>query len=178
LAERGRDRVESLSHGNQQRFQLAIALVHDPELLVLDEPFSGLDPIAVDTMMDLLRERAAAGNTVLFSSHQLDLVEDLCEDVLIIDHGRVVLSGAVEELRARSAHRTLSLAVRDAPEGWLDVLEGVEVLSVADGTARLRLGRDVDLADLVQRVRKVGDLIAVSYQPPELSELFREAVRA
>ena len=102
LEGRGRDRVEALSHGNQQRVQLAVALAHQPQLLVLDEPFSGLDVLAVDGMMGLLRAEAARGAAVLFSSHQLDLVEDLCDDVVIIDHGRVVLSGTVEDLRSRS----------------------------------------------------------------------------
>jgi ABC-2 type transport system ATP-binding protein len=91
LADRGSDRVDALSHGNQQRVQLIAALVNEPELLVLDEPFSGLDPIAMGVMGELLAEVAAAGATVLFSSHQLDFVEDLCEDVVIIDRGHVLL---------------------------------------------------------------------------------------
>jgi energy-coupling factor transporter ATP-binding protein EcfA2 len=94
LAGRTSDRLDALSHGNQQRVQLIAALVNEPDLLVLDEPFSGLDPIAMGTMSQLLGEVAAAGATVLFSSHQLDLVEDLCEDVVIIDHGRIVLHSA------------------------------------------------------------------------------------
>jgi ABC-2 type transport system ATP-binding protein len=93
LAERASDRLDALSHGNQQRVQLIAALVNEPDLLVLDEPFSGLDPIAMANMSELLGEVAAAGAAVLFSSHQLDLVEDLCEDVVIIDHGRIVLAG-------------------------------------------------------------------------------------
>ena len=103
LTERAGDRLDTLSHGNQQRVQLIAALVNDPDLLVLDEPFSGLDPIAMGTMAELLAELAAAGATVLFSSHQLDLVEDLCEDVVIIDHGRIVLAGELSDLRAVGA---------------------------------------------------------------------------
>jgi ABC-2 type transport system ATP-binding protein len=90
LGDRQKDKLEALSHGNQQRVQLGAALVHDPELLVLDEPFSGLDPIGIATMTEILRERAAAGVGVVFSSHQLDLVEDVCEDVVIIARGRIV----------------------------------------------------------------------------------------
>jgi ABC-2 type transport system ATP-binding protein len=93
--------VETLSRGNQQRVQLAVALVHDPELLVLDEPFSGLDPVGVDVMSGVLRERAEAGVPVLFSSHRLELVERLCEDVAIVNRGRLVAAGAVAELRER-----------------------------------------------------------------------------
>src|SRR5690606_14666652 len=83
LSTRRGDAVETLSHGNQQRVQLIAALVHEPDLLVLDEPFSGLDPMAVDLMSDVLREQAHHGKAVVFSSHQLDLVEDLCEEVAI-----------------------------------------------------------------------------------------------
>lgn len=95
LTDRGGEPVEQLSLGNQQRVQLAAALVHDPDVLVLDEPFSGLDPIGVDLMADVIRERVAGGAGVLFSSHQLELVERLCDDVVIIEAGRVVHHGAV-----------------------------------------------------------------------------------
>jgi ABC-2 type transport system ATP-binding protein len=101
LADRERDKLEALSHGNQQRVQLGAALVHDPELLVLDEPFSGLDPIGIATMTEVVQERAAAGVGVVFSSHQLDLVEDICEDVVIIARGRSA-AGAIDLLRAAS----------------------------------------------------------------------------
>ncbi|HKI93500.1 MAG TPA: ATP-binding cassette domain-containing protein, partial [Gaiellaceae bacterium] len=105
LSDREHTTVEKLSHGNQQRVQLAAALVHEPDLLVLDEPFSGLDPLAVESLGEILRAEAARGAAVLFSSHQLDLVEDLCELVVIVDHGRVVASGTVDELAASGARR-------------------------------------------------------------------------
>src|SRR5512142_85436 len=100
LSDRAKSKLEDLSHGNQQRVQLAAALVHDPELLVLDEPFAGLDPGGVDDMSAILAERATAGVAVLFSSHQLDLVEDICEAVAIIHRGRVVAAGRVADLRS------------------------------------------------------------------------------
>ncbi|HEX6335448.1 MAG TPA: ATP-binding cassette domain-containing protein [Jiangellaceae bacterium] len=178
LSDRSGDRVEVLSHGNQQRFQLALAVINDPELLVLDEPFSGLDPLAVDTMMELLRELAAAGVAVLFSSHQLDLVEDLCEDVVIIDHGRVVMSGQVRELRTTAQHRTMTVTVRGVGAGWLPDVPGVTVLSESDGTARLQLQRDTDPTEVIRLAREAGEVTAVAYQPPDLSELFRRAVRS
>jgi ABC-2 type transport system ATP-binding protein len=101
LEARAGDRVETLSLGNQQRVQLGVALVHEPEVLVLDEPFSGLDPVGVDVLSGVLQERARAGVPVVFSSHQLELVERLCEAVAIVNHGRVVATGAVDELRDR-----------------------------------------------------------------------------
>nr|WP_316043821.1 ATP-binding cassette domain-containing protein [Nocardioides sp. S-1144] len=104
LEERRDDVLDDLSLGNQQRVQIAAALVHRPSALVLDEPFSGLDPTAVDSMIELLR--AEAGQLpLLFSSHQLDLVERLCDDVVVLARGRVVASGTVEDLRARGADR-------------------------------------------------------------------------
>src|SRR6266516_5505685 len=105
VADRAGDRVEALSLGNQQRVQLAAALVHGPELLVLDEPFSGLDPVGVDALAEILAEQAAAGVPVIFSSHQLELVERLCEAVAIIDHGRLVAAGRVTDVRAAGAQR-------------------------------------------------------------------------
>ena len=118
LAERPSAKVEELSHGNQQRAQLAAALVHEPELLVLDEPFAGLDPLAVQTLAEVLRGEAARGAAVLFSSHQLELVEDICEDVVIIDHGRIVATGTVDALRRGSQQRRIELELEDA-SAWL-----------------------------------------------------------
>jgi ABC-2 type transport system ATP-binding protein len=111
------ERVEALSHGNQQRVQLAAALVHDPRVLVLDEPFSGLDPLGIEDMAGVLRELAHAGVTVVFSSHQLDLVEGICEQVVIIDRGRVVLDGAVRALKRRGSPR-LVLEIEGAGSDW------------------------------------------------------------
>ena len=106
LEARARDKVESLSLGNQQRVQLAAALVHEPELLVLDEPFSGLDPVGVETMSSVLADQARHGVPVLFSSHQLALVEQLCDAVTVIADGRAVATGPVDELlRGRSAQQ-------------------------------------------------------------------------
>ena len=105
LADRWGDRTDKLSGGMQQRLQLATSLVHDPQVIVLDEPFSGLDPVAVASLSVTLRQRARAGCTLLFSSHQLDLVQDLCEEIVMVDHGRTVLSGEVAQLRAASGRR-------------------------------------------------------------------------
>ena len=109
LSGRGDTEVQALSSGNQQRVQLALALVNDPELLVLDEPFAGLDPIATDVLKDIILERVDAGAALLFSSHQLDLVEEVSREVVIIDRGRVVLAGDVGDLRRSSPHRYVDL---------------------------------------------------------------------
>jgi ABC-2 type transport system ATP-binding protein len=177
LADRAADRLDSLSHGNQQRVQLIAALVNEPDLLVLDEPFSGLDPIAMAAMADLLAELAGAGATVLFSSHQLDLVEELCEDVVIIDHGRIVLAGDLTDLRAAVPQRFVDIRYRGPAPDWSG-LAAVQVVEATNGQARLRVGRDADLAALVAAARYDGDVVSFTYQPPTLSELFRQAVAA
>ena len=177
LADRANDRLDALSHGNQQRVQLIAALVNEPDLLVLDEPFAGLDPIAIDSLGELLAEVAAAGATVLFSSHQLDLVEDLCEDVVIIDHGKVVLAGQLTELRAAVPHRFMDIRYRGATPDWSE-LASVELVVSSPGQARLRVERDEDLAAVIALARRTSEVISFSYEPPRLSELFRNAVAA
>ena len=177
LSDRRNDRVDALSHGNQQRVQLIAALVNDPDLLVLDEPFSGLDPLAVANMSALLAEVTAAGSTVLFSSHQLDLVEDICEDVVIIDRGHIVTAGDLAELRAAVPQRFVDLRYRGTPPDW-SAMPSVEVIEADEEHARLRVERNVDLAAIVDAARSTVELISFAYEPPRLSEMFREAVAA
>jgi len=176
LADRAKSKLEELSHGNQQRVQLATALVHDPELLVLDEPFSGLDPIGIATMTDVVRERAGAGVGVVFSSHQLDLVEDVCEDVVIIARGRVVASGPIEELKSASGRQHLEVEVAGSDGEWLDGRRDLTVLERSGDRVKLLVDRSVDLDDLLGRARAAGEVRMFAYGPPKLSELFMEAV--
>jgi ABC-2 type transport system ATP-binding protein len=178
LADRAKSKLEDLSHGNQQRVQLATALVHDPELLVLDEPFSGLDPIGIATMADVLSERARAGVGVVFSSHQLDLVEEVCEDVVIISRGRVVAEGAIEELKARSGRRHVDVEVAGSGGNWLDGTNHHTVLERDGDRVRLLVDESVDLDALLRTARAAGEVRRFSYEPPKLSELFMEAVNA
>ena len=176
LSDRARSKLEELSHGNQQRIQLAVALAHDPELLVLDEPFSGLDPIGIATMTEVIRERAAAGVGVLFSSHQLDLVEDVCEDVIIIARGRIVAAGAIDDLKSASGRQHLEIEVRGSDGAWLDARSDLTVLDRDGDRVKLLVDRSVDLDELLQLAQRAGEVRTFSYQPPKLSELFMEAV--
>ena len=176
LGDRSKSKLEELSHGNQQRVQLAVALAHDPELLVLDEPFSGLDPIGIATMTEVVNERARSGVGVVFSSHQLDLVEDVCEDVVIIAAGRIVAAGAIDELKARSGRRHLEVEVVDSDGAWLDGVADMTVLQRHGDRAKLLVRDDVDLDALLARARAAGEVRTFAYQPPKLSELFMEAV--
>ena len=181
LADRAKSKLEDLSHGNQQRVQLAAALVHDPELLVLDEPFSGLDPIGIATMSEVLHERAAAGVGVVFSSHQLDLVEEVCEDVVIISRGRVVAEGGIDELKASSGRRHLEVEVAGSAGAWLDGLDGLDqdaILERGGDRVKLLVDEGADLDGLLAAAQAAGEVRRFSYEPPRLSELFMEAVNA
>jgi ABC-2 type transport system ATP-binding protein len=178
LADRAKSKLEDLSHGNQQRVQLACALVHDPELLVLDEPFSGLDPLGIATMADVLRERAHAGVGVVFSSHQLDLVEEVCEDVVIISRGSVVAEGGIEQLKAQSGRRHLDVEVAGTGGAWLAGPDHYTVLERDGDRVKLLVDDTVDLDALLAAARQAGEVRRFSYEPPKLSELFMEAVTA
>ncbi|MEU9890047.1 ATP-binding cassette domain-containing protein [Sphaerisporangium sp. NPDC051011] len=181
LTERRGDDVDSLSLGNQQRVQLAVALIHDPELLVLDEPFSGLDPIAVDALAGVLTERKAAGVPVVFSSHQLDLVERLCDSVGIIKAGRMIAGGTVEELRARESRKRLRIVVTGAAPGWADLLPG-EIVAETERTPEDGEWYDevilipADDQEALRVAAQAGHVQHFAWQEPSLAEIFREVV--
>ncbi|NNC39458.1 MAG: ABC transporter ATP-binding protein [Acidimicrobiia bacterium] len=175
LAERALSKLEELSHGNQQRVQLAASLVHRPQLAVLDEPFSGLDPIGVEAMADIIRSLAGSGMGVVFSSHQLDLVEDVCQDVVIIDRGRVMVSGTLDELKDRSEHLHLEVTV-DGKE-WDPQLADAIYAGNSRASNRYLVDRDVDVTAILERARAAGTVTQFSVEPPRLSDIFREAVQ-
>jgi len=181
LSGREKTRVDALSHGNQQRAQLAVALVHDPELLVLDEPFSGLDPGGIDDMSAILAERAAAGVTVLFSSHQLDLVEDICEAVAVIHHGRLVVAGPVAELRRGDRPRLAVRVTGDSHAAWTAGLRSAagKVDAVRpDGTAEISITSAADSQVILDLARAAGPVEHFAYEDRRLSEVFRQATGA
>jgi ABC-2 type transport system ATP-binding protein len=179
LTDRARDSLEDLSLGNQQRVQLIGALIHRPDVLVLDEPFSGLDPVAVDALSKVLVAEARRGATVLFSSHQLDLVEDLCERAIVVDRGRVVAEGTIDDLTAGS-DPVLEVVVPSDPNGtWARVLErgNVRVISVRAGRVRLALepapGLAVDRAAAVlDAARAAGPISHFAFERRSLAEVF------
>jgi ABC-2 type transport system ATP-binding protein len=181
LAERAGDRVEKLSLGNQQRVQLAAALVHAPDVLVLDEPFSGLDPVGVDVMSGVLAEQTARGVPVLFSSHQLELVERLCQAVAIVKDGRLLASGPVAALRARGAEERPRVRVELAatPDtAWLDGVPGARAVERLPSGAVVELSDGVPPDRVLDAARVAGSVTHFSLERPTLSQLFREAVAA
>ena len=176
LGDRRDDALETLSHGNQQRVQLAAALVHEPDLLVLDEPFSGLDPLGVASMEAVLREEADAGRTIVFSSHQLDLVEALCDDIVIIHRGRHILSGTIEELRAASDRRRVEVQFGPGAGDWTPQTADPIGVERRNGTYRALIDSSTDPEALLASARAAGEVRSFSWTPPSLSELFVEAV--
>lgn len=175
LADRAGDRVEKLSLGNQQRVQITAALMADPQALILDEPFSGLDPQAVDAMADLLREHVARGIPLLFSSHQLDLVERLCDHLVILSGGTVVASGSVESLRDRGPVRHRLTLGGDA--GWVRGMPGVHVLDVDGPTAVVEVTEGAPertMHDLLTAALARGEVHEFARVTPALSEIYRE----
>jgi ABC-2 type transport system ATP-binding protein len=175
VAARRDDDVQKLSLGNQQRVQLAAALVHDPAILVLDEPFSGLDPVAVDVMSGVLREKADAGVPVVFSSHQLDLVQRLCDRVGIVQRGHMVADGTVDELRGTGPD-TLVVEAPDARQGWADGLSGVTVLEHAGTRTRLELAPGTDDQTVLRAALATGPVHEFARRRPSLTDLFRHIV--
>ncbi|ALE73219.1 MULTISPECIES: ABC transporter ATP-binding protein [unclassified Pseudonocardia] len=167
--------VDALSLGNQQRVQLAAALVHDPAVLVLDEPFSGLDPVAVDVMSEVLQEKARTGVPVLFSSHQLDLVQRLCDRVGIIAAGRMRTVGTVAAVR-RGGGTRLEVHAPAAPPGWADGLPGVVVDRFADGRTTLLLDDRANDQDVLAAALATGPVHGFTVRTPSLTDLYREVV--
>lgn len=183
LAERGGDTLESLSLGNQQRAQIAAALVHRPIALVLDEPFSGLDPMAVDVVLSVLRDYAAQGVPVLFSSHQLDIVERLCDDVTVIGGGRILASGSRESLRAQHSGREFEIELTGAAAdaGWVRDQAGISLTHLDGGYARFEAENDAAAqAVLARAVTGSADgtqVLRFGKLTPSLAQIFKEVVK-
>lgn len=175
LVERGTDVLETLSLGNQQRVQIAAALIHSPSALVLDEPFSGLDPIAVDAMASLLRDEVSADVPVLFSSHQMELVERLCDDIVILSHGRLVAAGSTEHLRDQGAARYRLVLEDGGDAGWLRDLRGIRVLDVDGPTALLELDGAAPAAALEAVVAK-SPVVEFARVVRPLAQVYKEVI--
>ncbi|MEU8111974.1 ATP-binding cassette domain-containing protein [Micromonospora sp. NPDC048947] len=176
LGERGDDLLETLSLGNQQRAQIAAALVHDPEVLVLDEPFSGLDPLAVETVVAVLRERASAGAPVLFSSHQLDVVERLCDDLVIIGDGVIRAAGSRQQLRDSYTVPRFELVV-EHDAGWVRDHPGVTVVELDGARVIFDLPAGTDEQPVLRAALARGPVRAFRPVSPSLTEIFREVTQ-
>jgi ABC-2 type transport system ATP-binding protein len=176
LTDRADDVLHTLSLGNQQRVQVAAALIHDPRILVLDEPFSGLDPIAMDAMAQRLKASAAEGVPVLFSSHQLELVERLCDDLVLIHEGRVVAAGDAADLREQRAGRRYRVRVAGVPQ-WQPDGPGLTVVTVDAQGALVDLDESADPQSVLVQAQRAGAIEHFGRVVPTLAELFQEVAR-
>ncbi|HVR06345.1 MAG TPA: ATP-binding cassette domain-containing protein [Solirubrobacteraceae bacterium] len=174
LGGRAQDTLVTLSHGNQQRVQLAVALAHDPLLLVLDEPFAGLDPEAVDSLSEVLREQGAAGRSILFSSHQLELVERICRRVVVLDAGRVIAAGTLAELRERLPAQ-LRVRVGGSTD-WASGLHGVRVLRNDEDGVLLRVEPGADSQAILRAAQQAGPVEHFAFESAGLIDLYRQMI--
>jgi ABC-2 type transport system ATP-binding protein len=175
LSDRRSDPIKDLSGGMAQRVQLAAAMVHEPDLLVLDEPFAGLDPGAIEFLIGVVRDHVDHGRHVVFSSHQLDVVEDLCETITMIDHGRVVMQGEVRSLKASSPDRYLRVDV-DVADAWLTAVPAAVTGRDASGS-RLKLDSGAEAGAVLDAIRRHAPVSDFGVESPSLSELFLAARR-
>ena len=176
IDERAGDTVESLSLGNQQRAQIAAALVHDPEFLVLDEPFSGLDPIAVEIVQGVLKDHAAGGAPVLFSSHQLDIVERLCDDLVIIAEGEIRANGPREQLREQFSNQRFEIQC-EGDVGWIREVRGISVVDFDGGNAVFEAETDAASQVVLQQAISRGAVQSFGQQRPSLATIFKEVIQ-
>jgi ABC-2 type transport system ATP-binding protein len=170
-------RIEELSKGMEQKVQILTAMINDPQLLILDEPFAGLDPVNSVLLMQLLRELKREGRTILLSSHRMDQVERLCDEICLINHGRSVLEGTVMELKARFGGRRVRLVYRGQP-ALLDAHGSIESHVDGSNSVELQLSPDANGQELLKKVATTATVISYETVEPSLEEIFIEAVGA
>ena len=170
-------RVEELSKGMEQKIQLITAMINDPQLLILDEPFTGLDPLNSALLVELLLELKRAGRTILFSSHRMDRVEKLCDEICLISHGTNVLQGAVPELKERFGGHRVRLVYR-GEAAFLCHHESIESRINGGNKVELRIGPDVNAQELLRTVAASATIISYETVEPSLEEIFITAVRS
>ena len=175
LEERSKSKLESLSLGNQQRVQVAASLLHEPDVLILDEPFSGLDPLAVDAMSSILRDYAARGVPVLFSSHQLDLLDVLVDHLVIIQDGRILANSSAQDLRASQASRHKLDLGSDA--GWLRDEPGVQVIDLSGTQALVNFDSQEVSQRVLRKAMGMGPIAEFAIHRPALADIYREIIK-
>jgi ABC-2 type transport system ATP-binding protein len=175
LAAWRRKRVEALSKGMQQKLQFISAILHEPELVILDEPFAGLDPLNVDLLERLLADLRRAGSTVVFSTHQMNQAERLCDRIVLINRGRRVIEGSLAEVRARFATGIVVLDGQGELERLADV-DGVAAAQITASHARLELRDGADPQAVLAHALRIARIQRFELQRPDLQEIFVKLV--
>jgi ABC-2 type transport system ATP-binding protein len=170
-------KVEELSKGNQQKIQFIAAILHDPAVLIMDEPFTGLDPLNVRLLKEAFVAMRERGKTLIFSTHQMETVEELCESIAIIDRGRVIVSGAVRDVKRAMGRQVVRLSVEGDGVAWLDELPGVDVSARREDYVELRVPADRDPESILRAALERGDrVLRFEIAEPSLEEIFVEHV--
>lgn len=171
-------KVEELSKGNQQKIQFLATILHDPLILIMDEPFSGLDPVNANLLKEALLEMHRRGKTMIFSTHQLEQVEELCEDVVIIDQGQTIIRGSVREVKRQQGRNVVRLKLDNDPEAlWLDTLEGVQVTKRRQDYIEMNIQSDLNPNLIVEEALRHGGVISrFELTEPSLTDIFIEYV--
>ncbi len=171
-------KVEELSKGNQQKIQFLATILHDPLILIMDEPFSGLDPVNANLLKEALLEMHRRGKTMIFSTHQLEQVEELCEDVVIIDQGRTIIRGSVREVKRQEGRNVARLKLDNDPEAlWLDTLEGVKVTKRRPDYIEMNIQSNLNPNLIVEEALRHGGIISrFELTEPSLTDIFIEHV--
>ena len=171
-------RAEQLSKGNQQKIQFIAAILHDPQVLLMDEPFTGLDPVNAGLLKEAFQEMKDRGKTLVFSTHQMETVEELCQSIAILDRGRVVVGGTVRDVRRSTGRQVVRLAVDGDPEiAWLGTLDGVRVSRRRQDytEAEVAPGHDPELV-LQSALERGCRVLHFEITDPSLEEIFIEHV--
>ena len=171
-------KVEELSKGNQQKIQFLAAIVHDPQILIMEEPFSGLDPVNAIILKDAFLEMRKRGKTIIFSTHQLEQVEEMCEDILIINKGQTVISGSVRDIKRQHGRNVARLKLDNDPEAlWLDSLAGVQVTKRRQDYIEMQLQANLNPNIIVEAALHNGGIINLfELTEPSLTDIFIESV--
>ena len=172
MTEHRNKRLDTLSKGNQQKIQLITALAHDPDIVILDEPFSGLDPVNAMLLKDVVREQIAKGKIVLFSSHQMSYIEEFCDSIAIINAGKVVISGDLHEIK-RAYPRDKIVVSAQNPQKIMDDLGDVCTLR-EDGTILIKLSNQDEKQAMMRRIVSDYDVDEVGVLEPSLNDIFVE----
>lgn len=171
-------KVEELSKGMQQKVQFVITVIHNPELLIFDEPFSGFDPVNADLLKKEILELKDAGHTIIFSTHNMSSVEEICDEIALIDHAQVVLSGHVTEVRERFRTNTFKIKLKGT--ALLSSADPYSILSQKQGQnsleVLLRKSNDVSNAELLMFILKQNEIIAFTEELPSMNEIFINTV--
>jgi ABC-2 type transport system ATP-binding protein len=171
-------KIEELSKGNQQKVQFLATILHDPAILVMDEPFSGLDPVNANVLKEAFLEMHQRGKTIIFSTHQLEQAEELCQDIVIINKGQSVVQGSVREVKRRQGRHVARLKLDNDPEAsWLEQLQGVQVIRRREDYIEMQLLASLNPNVIVEAALQHGGIISrFELTEPSLTDIFIELV--